>query len=81
MDDFFIYGDSCDQCLYHLELVLQHCDEKKMTLNWEKCHFMIMCGIVLGHEILRKGIEVDKAKIDIITKLLIPKYVKDIRSS
>jgi len=42
---------------------------------------MVMCGIVLGHEILRKGIEVDKAKIDIITKLLIPKYVKDIRSS
>jgi len=33
MDDFSIYGDSCDQCLHHLELVLQRCKEKNLTLN------------------------------------------------
>jgi len=34
----------------------------------------------LGHEISRKGIEVDKAKIEVISKLPTPKCVKDIRS-
>jgi len=81
MDDFSIYGDSFDQCLYHLELVLKRCTEKNLTLNWEKCHFMVQYGIVLGHEISRKGIEVDKAKIDIKTKLPIPTCVKDVQSS
>ena len=41
---------------------------------------MVRHGIVLGHEISKKGIEADRAKIKVITKLLMPKYVKDIRS-
>jgi len=80
MDDFSIHGESFDQCLHHLELVLQRCKEKNLTLNWEKCHFMVQEGIVLGHAISKKGIEVDKAKIDIIKGLPPPKNVKDIRS-
>jgi len=80
MDDFSIYGNSFDQCLYNLELVLKWCTKKNMTLNWEKCHFLVQHGIILGHEISRKRIEVDKAKIDVIAKLSIPKCVKDIWS-
>ena len=80
MDDFFIYGDSFNQYLHHLELVLQRCAKKNMTLNWEKCHFMVRHEIVLGHEISKKGIEVDRVKIEVIAKLPMPKYVKDIRS-
>ena len=53
---------------------------KELDINWEKCHFMVQHGIVLGHEISRKGIKVDKAKVEIIAKLLIPRCVKDIRS-
>jgi len=41
---------------------------------------MVRHGIVLGHEIFKKGIEVDRAKIEVIAKLPMPKYVKDIRS-
>ena len=63
-----------------LELILQCCAEKNVTLNWEKCYFMVRHGIVLGHEIFKKGIEVDRAKIEIIAKLPMPKCVKDIRS-
>ena len=47
-------------------------------LNWEKCHFMVQEGIVLGHWISARGIEVDKAKIEAIEKL--PPPVKSIRS-
>jgi hypothetical protein len=36
------------------------------VLNWETCHFMVKHGIVLGHVISQRGIEVDKAKVDLI---------------
>ena len=52
-----------------LELVLQRCAEKNLILNWEKCYFMVKHEIVLGHEISKKGIEVDIAKIEVIAKL------------
>ncbi|GJX29294.1 DNA-directed DNA polymerase [Tanacetum coccineum] len=56
------------------------CEDTKLALNWEKSHFMVKEGIVLGHKISRKGIEVDKAKIDVISKLPHPTTVKGIRS-
>ncbi|KAG9440044.1 hypothetical protein H6P81_020209 [Aristolochia fimbriata] len=64
----------------HLELMLKRCEEKKLVLNWEKCHFMVREGIVLGHKISEKGKEVDKAKIEVIEKLPPPTSVKAIRS-
>ena len=41
---------------------------------------MVRHGIVLGHEISNKGIEVDRPKIEVIAKLPMPKFVKNIRS-
>ena len=49
-------------------------------MNWEKCHFMVQEGIVLGHSVSKRGIEVDRAKIEVIDSLPPPKCVKDIRS-
>ena len=80
MDDFSVFGNSFEECLHHLSLVLERCKEKNLVLNWEKCHFMVKRGIVLGHIISQQGIEVDKAKIDLISKLPPPKSVKQIRS-
>ncbi|KAG9439984.1 hypothetical protein H6P81_020149 [Aristolochia fimbriata] len=54
MDDFTIYGLTFETCLQHLELVLERFEEKKLVLNWEKCHFMVREGIVLGHKISKK---------------------------
>ncbi|KAL6349838.1 hypothetical protein AAG906_001725 [Vitis piasezkii] len=62
MDDITVYGTSFEDCLSHLEDVLKRCIEKDLVLNWEKCHFMVNQGIVLGHVISKKGIEVDRAK-------------------
>ena len=73
MDDFSIYGDPFTQCLHYLELVLLRCAEKNLTLNQEKCHFMVRHEIFLGHEISKKRIEVDRAKIEVKAKLLMPK--------
>ena len=80
IDDFSIFGSSFHQCLHHLDLVLKRCKKTDLVLNWEKCHFMVKEGIVLGHKIFEKGIEVDKAKVDLIANLPPPKSVKKIRS-
>ena len=80
MDDFSVFGASFDECLKNLSLVLQRCEETSLVLNWEKCHFMVKSGIVLGHVISEKGIEVDKAKIEVMKSLPPPRSVKDIRS-
>ena len=79
MDDITVYGGSFAECLINLETILHRCIEKNLVLNWEKCHFMVNQGIVLGHIILEKGIEVDKAKIDLISKLPSPTNVKTVR--
>ena len=59
MDDFSVHGNSFDECLTHLTLVLKRCEESNLILNWEKCHFMVEEGIVLGHVVSIRGIEVD----------------------
>ncbi|GKC98812.1 hypothetical protein Tco_1169087 [Tanacetum coccineum] len=69
MDDFSVFGDSFDKCLNNLDKILQRCKDAHLVLNWEKCHFMVKEGIVLGHKMSRAGLEVDKAKINIISKL------------
>ncbi|CAA7043644.1 unnamed protein product [Microthlaspi erraticum] len=51
MDDFSVYGSSFESCLGNLGRVLQRCEDKHLVLNWEKCHFMVRDGIVLGHRI------------------------------
>ena len=69
MDDIIVYGERFDECLVHLETVLHRCIQNNLVLNWEKCHFMVNKGIVLGHIISKRGIEVDKAKVELISKL------------
>ena len=80
MDDFTVYGSSFEQCLNNLETLLQRCKDKQLALNWEKCHFMVTEGIVLGHKISATGLEVDQSKISIIKTLAPPTTVKGIRS-
>jgi hypothetical protein len=78
--DFSVFRSSFEECLHHLTLVLVRCKEKNLVLNWEKCHFMVQQGIVLGQVISRRGIEVDKAKVDLISNLPPPRMVKEVRS-
>nr|GFB21516.1 reverse transcriptase domain-containing protein [Tanacetum cinerariifolium] len=80
MDDFSMFGNSFSTCLINLENMLKRCEDTKLTLNWEKSHFMVKKGIVLGHKISKKGIEVDKANIKVISKLPHPTTVKGIRT-
>ncbi|CAN6703697.1 unnamed protein product [Malus baccata var. baccata] len=80
MDDFSVFGNSFDNCLDNLTLILKRCVETNLVLNWEKCHFMVKQGIVLGHIISERGIEVDKSKIDLVRYLPSPTSVREVRS-
>ncbi|CAN6580946.1 unnamed protein product [Malus baccata var. baccata] len=80
MDDFSVFGDSFDGCLENLTLILKRCVETNLVLNWEKCHFMVKQGIVLGHIVSERGIEVDKSKIDLVRYLPSPTSVREVRS-
>ncbi|GKB84648.1 reverse transcriptase domain-containing protein, partial [Tanacetum coccineum] len=80
MDDFSVFGDSFSSCLSHLDKMLKRCEDTNLVLNWEKCHFMVKEGIVLVHKISKSGIEVDKAKVDVIAKLPRPTSVKGVQS-
>jgi hypothetical protein len=80
MDNFSIYGKTFEGCLANLDKVLKRCQMADLVLNWEKCHFMIREGIVLGHKTSEKGIEVDKPKIEVIEQLPPPTNVKGICS-
>ena len=62
-------GNSSDRCFRNLGEVLKRCENCNLVLNWEKCHSMVKEGIVLGHVITEKGIEVDRAKVEVIEKL------------
>nr|GFB70735.1 DNA-directed DNA polymerase [Tanacetum cinerariifolium] len=83
------YGTFAYKCmpfgLYNAPGTFQRCmmaifhDMIEKTME-EKSHFMVKEGIVLGHKISKKGIEVDKSKIKVISKLLHPTTVKGIRS-
>ena len=69
MDDFSVFGSYFDHCLNNLGLVQKRCEENQLVLNWEKCHFIVKEGIVLGYRVSQEGLEVDHAKISIIEHL------------
>ncbi|GJQ99467.1 reverse transcriptase domain-containing protein [Tanacetum coccineum] len=77
MDDFSVFGNSFDKCLNNLDKMIQRCKDAHLILNWEKCHFMVKEGIMLGHKVSGAGLEFDKAKINVILKLPPPTNIKE----
>nr|GEY18352.1 DNA-directed DNA polymerase [Tanacetum cinerariifolium] len=76
MDDFSVFENSFQSCLSYLEKMLKRCKDTNLCLNGDKSHLMVKEGIVLGHKISKEGIDVDKAKVDVITKLCPPTTIK-----
>nr|GFA08854.1 hypothetical protein [Tanacetum cinerariifolium] len=80
LDDFSVFGNLFETCLSHLDKILKRCEDTNLCLNWEKSHFIVKEGIVLAHKISKNGIEVDKAKVDVIAKLSHLTTIKGIQS-
>jgi hypothetical protein len=62
MDDFSIFSSSFQECLHRLTLLLVRCKEKNLVLNWEKCHFMVKQGIVVGHVISQRVLRLTRRR-------------------
>nr|GFB70801.1 hypothetical protein [Tanacetum cinerariifolium] len=69
----------CMMAIFHdiIEKTIERCEDTNLCLNWEKSHFMVKEGIFVDHKISKQGIKVDKAKVDVITKLPHLTTVKD----
>ena len=80
MDDFSIFGNDFESCFAHLTKILEVYIRKRLVLSWEKSHFMVREGVVLRHIVWGKGLEVDKAKIEVIQNLPLPGTVRHLRS-
>lgn len=66
--------------MINLAEILKQCEECNQVLNWEKCYFLVIEVIVLGHRISQIGIEVYRANVEVIEKLPPPVSVKVFRS-
>ena len=80
MDDFLVFGRSFDHYLHNMSTILERCKANNLVLNWEKCHFMVCKGIILGHRVSKEELEDDKEKIFTIENLALPMNVKGARS-
>ena len=80
MDDFSVFGNDFESFLAHLTKIMEVCVRKRLVLSWEKSHFMVQEGVVLGHIVSGKGLEVDKDKIEVIQNLPLPCTVRDLKS-
>jgi hypothetical protein len=80
MDDLTPYGDNFDRALNNLEKVLEWCIATRLCLSHEKCHMMMMKGVVLGNYIYVDGIRVDPTKIEVILNLPTPHTQTEVRS-
>ena len=80
MDDFTVYGNTFEDALENLEKFLKRCKEANFSLSHEKRFMMFTEGIVLGHHISGDGIKVEKSKVEVISKLSIPNFQKDVQS-
>jgi len=78
IDDFCVYGTSADHPK-HLEKTFARCRQAGLALQAEKCFLAMTEGILLGHKISKKGIEVDYDKIAVVLTLEIPGNLRELR--
>ena len=80
MVDFLVVGNSFDQFLSHLAEVVKRCEDCNLVLNWEKFNFMVKKRIILGYHISKRGIELDRPKVEVIERFPSPISVKGVRN-
>nr|GEZ47170.1 reverse transcriptase domain-containing protein [Tanacetum cinerariifolium] len=78
MDDFSVFGNSFENCLSRLDKMLQMCEDTNLCLNWEKSHFMVKEGIVLGHKISKNMIEVEAKALPTNDARVVCKFPKSL---
>ena len=77
---FLCFNDAPKRSVKHLTQILDVCVKKRIVLSLEKSHFNVREGIVLWHLVSSNRLEVDKAKVEVIQDLALPKSIRELRS-
>ena len=78
IDDFAVYGETKEHA-QHLRMTFQRCRETGLKLHPGKCFFGVQEGILLGHKVSKKGIEVDKEKIAVWLAVAFPTNLTEVQ--
>ena len=78
IDDFAVFSSQKDH-LHYLWKIFQQCRETSLKLHLGKCFFKISSGVLLGHMVSRRGLEVDIEKVRSILILAAPSCIREIR--
>ncbi|CAC5410726.1 unnamed protein product [Mytilus coruscus] len=80
VDDILVYSRTFEDHLKHLQLVFDRLKAANLTLKPSKCQFARKEVIYLGHKVSKKGVEVDKSKIETVESFPVPTTEKQVRS-
>ena len=79
VDDFTVYSSITDH-LSCLKLMMEKCREKRVCLNPYKSLFGANKGVLLGHVVSKKGIEMADDKVKAILEAVAPTNANEIAS-
>ena len=80
IDDLFIYSNSPEEHLQHLELVLKALEQYGIIVKFSKAHIGRLNVNILGHMVSAKGITLQDKKVDQVRNCHFPRNVKELRS-
>ena len=74
-----VKSKTTDKLIVDLGETFQNQKKFQWKLNPTKCIFGVPSSILLGNVISRHGIEANPEKIEAVTKMKLPTYVKDVQ--
>ncbi|MEL6462700.1 MAG: RNase H-like domain-containing protein, partial [Cyanobacteria bacterium J06621_15] len=80
IDDLIVIGNSIEEHLHNLSLVLERLEEANLKIKISKCNFLKNTCTFLGHELSECGVRVTEDKVEAIQKFKQPKNLKNLRS-
>nr|GEY50717.1 reverse transcriptase domain-containing protein [Tanacetum cinerariifolium] len=80
MDDFSVFRNSFENCLSHLDKMLQRCEDTNLSLNWEKIHFMVKRVLSSAIKFLKTRLRLTRLKSVSLLNYLIPQLSKDAKA-
>jgi hypothetical protein len=78
LDDFIIFSDLSTH-LEKLGKCFLKCREYGISLNLDKCAFMVYSRTILGFIVSKEGKTLDPKKIEALVKMLVPKTPQEIQ--
>ena len=80
LDDVTIFSKKREEHAFHLRQIFERCQKYGISLNPNKCMFVVIEGNLLGHVVSKKGISIDPERIKAIEQIPLPHNKKYMQS-